>query len=177
MHGVRQIRIGAGDSRQAVADGRQNAAEVERVELAEQASGFAEVENTEFASGSEDTVELVESSAVVGEVAKAEGRGDEVDGVVGERQIQGIGFDDYRSGGRSVAGCVEGGEFRRAADEHLMREVHGDHRLGVCGAVTEQGQGHVSGTTANIKDDGLGVGERLAEATGGAPPPQAVDVQ
>ena len=114
-------------------------------------------------------MEFGEAFFVVGEVAEAEGGGDEVDGGVGEGEVEGVGFD-----GEDVVR----GEFFCAEREHLVGEVDGEDGGGVrgCGgAVFEEREGHVAGAAAEVEGDGFGVLEDRAEEAGGAVPPPAVD--
>ena len=62
-------------------------------------------------------MEFGEAGVVVGEVAEAEGGGDEVEGVGGEGEVEGVGFD-----GEDVVA----GEFFGAEGEHLVGEVDGE---------------------------------------------------
>ena len=62
-------------------------------------------------------MEFGESGFVVGEVAEAEGGGDEVEGVGGDGEMEGVGF--YRDD-------VEAGELFCAEGEHLVGEVYGE---------------------------------------------------
>ena len=111
-----------------------------------------------------------EAFFVVGEVAEAEGGGDEVDGVVGEGQMEGVGFDGDDVVRRRIF-LAEG--------EHLVGEVYGEDGGGRCGGrlgrMFEEGQRHVAGAAAEVEGDGLGVLEDGAEEAGGAGPPVAVD--
>jgi hypothetical protein len=79
--------------------------EVERVEPADEAAGLVALEDGDLAAGAKDAVEFGEAVGVAGEVAEAEGGGDEVDGGVGEREMEGVGFD----GDDVAAGELAGG--------------------------------------------------------------------
>lgn len=85
VDGFRKIFVGAGLAVERATDGGKNAAEIELVELAEEAIRLAEVEDADLAAGTEDARELTQAGVVVGEIAEAEGGGDEIDGGVGER--------------------------------------------------------------------------------------------
>ena len=76
--------------------------EVEVVECAGEAFGLVGFEDAKLAAGAEDAVEFGEAFFVVGEVAEAEGGGDEVDGGVSDGEVEGVGFD---------GDDVVGGEF------------------------------------------------------------------
>jgi hypothetical protein len=116
-HRVGQVGVGTGFAGDQAAEGRQDVVEVERVEPADEASGLVALEDGNLASGAEDAVEFGEACGVAGEVAEPEGGGDEVDGVVGEGEVEGVGFD-----GEDVA--VE--EFGLGEGEHLVGEVGGE---------------------------------------------------
>ena len=125
-------------------------------------------EDAELAAGAENTEEFGEALFVVGEVAEAEGGGDEVDGGVGDGEMEGVGFDgDY----------VVWGELFCAPGEHLVREVDGEDGGGFwcVRAVLVERHGHVACAAAEVEGDGLGVLQDGAEEFGSAGPPVAVD--
>jgi len=62
-------------------------------------------------------VEFGEAIFVAGQIAEAVGDGDEVDGIVGQGQMERVGFDGED---------VEAGEFFRAEGEHSVGEVEGE---------------------------------------------------
>ena len=62
-------------------------------------------------------MEFGEAFLVVGEVAEAEGGGDEVDGGVGDGEMEGVGFD---------GDDVVSGEFSAPQGEHVVGEVDGE---------------------------------------------------
>ena len=78
MHRVRKIGVRPGSSRKPRANRWQNPSKIKRVEFAEQAAGFAEVENPKLAPGPQNPMKLIEPGSVVREVAKTERRRDEV---------------------------------------------------------------------------------------------------
>jgi len=155
----------AGDE---TAEFRQNGFEVEVVNCAGEAFGLVALEDTELAAGAEDTEDFGEGLFVVGEIAEAEGGGDEVDGGVAKREMKGIGFDGED---------VSAGKFFLSQGEHLVGEVDREDGsgMGCVGAMLEQGHRHVAGAAAEIEGDGLGVLEDGTEEAGGAVPPPAVD--
>ena len=55
-----------------------------------------ELEDGDGAAGFEDAVYFAEAGFVVGEVAEAECRGDQVKGLVGEGEAEGVGLDQRR---------------------------------------------------------------------------------
>lgn len=67
-----------------------------------------EFENGGGAAGAEDAVEFGDAFAVVGEVAEAEGAGDEVEGGVGEREGKGVGFEERGAGAFGLGGGEHG---------------------------------------------------------------------
>ncbi len=74
------------------------------------------LENAELAAGAEDAVDFGEALFVVGEIAEAEGGGDEVDGGVGDGEVEGVGFDgeDVLAGEFLLSrGRASGGRSRR----------------------------------------------------------------
>ena len=92
-----------------------------------EAVGLVAFEDAELAAGAEDAVDFGEAGGVVGEVAEAEGGGDEVEGVVGVGEVHGVAFDPEGVGG---------GELGAGAGEHFGGEVEagdgfGDWRGGV----------------------------------------------
>ena len=62
-------------------------------------------------------MEFGEAFFVVGEIAEAEGGGDEIDGGVGDGEVEGVGFDRED---------VVRGELFCAEGEHLVGEVNGE---------------------------------------------------
>jgi len=138
--------------------------EVDVVDCAGEAFGLVALEDAELAAGAEDAEDLGEAFFVVGEVAEAEGGGDEVDGGVGDWKVEGVGLD-----GKDVLAC----KFFLAEGEHLVGEVDGEDWGGVggVGAVFEQGHRHVAGSAAEVEGDGFGVlKDRTKEACGAGPP-------
>ena len=117
--------------------------------------------------GAQHAMELAQSGFVIGEIAEAEGGGDEVEAAVRQRKMEGVGFDD---GGIVVA------KLFRGAREHGVGKIGGEDGLRVLRAMAQQGQGHVSRAAANVEDGGLGLREDCAKAARGATPPEAVDV-
>ncbi len=111
-------------------------------------------------------MELSEAGFVIGEVAKAEGCGHKLERVVANRQMQRIGF--HGDGAMLL-------ELRRAAQEHLMREVDGEQRHGLWRATPQQRHRHIARTAADVRDTRLWLRQNVAEAPCGAPPPQPVN--
>ena len=124
LDGGGEVAVGGGVAGDEAAEPGEDGFEVEVVEGAGEAFGLVAVEDAELAAGAEDAVDLGEAFFVVGEVAEAEGGGDEVDGVVGEGEMEGVGFD---------GDDVVGGELFGAAGEHLVGEVDGEDGGGVGG--------------------------------------------
>src|SRR6185437_7734620 len=93
LDGVRQVGVrarGAGDE---AAEARQRAAKVKRIEPADHAIGLVALENGYLAAGAQHAMKLRETSGVVGEVAKAEGEGGEIERCFGEGKVHRIGFE------------------------------------------------------------------------------------
>src|ERR1035441_8925403 len=74
---VRQVRVCRRVSRDDAAERGQDAVEVEGVEPADEAAWMVEFEDGDLAAGAQHAVELGEAVGVAGEVAEAEGGGDE----------------------------------------------------------------------------------------------------
>ena len=84
LDGGVEVAVGglvAGDE---AAEFRQDGFEVEVVDGAGEAFGLVALEDAELAAGAEDAEDFGEAFFVVGEIAEAEGGGDEIDGGVGE---------------------------------------------------------------------------------------------
>ena len=92
-------------------------------------------------SGSQHAIKLTQPGFVVGEVAKAEGGGQKLERAVGDRQMQRVGL--HRDGAMLP-------ELRGAAQEHLVREVDGEHRHGLRRPAAQQRHRHVARTAADI---------------------------
>jgi hypothetical protein len=163
-----KIGVGANVAGDEAAYFGQDGFEVDVIERAYEAIGLIAFEDSDLAARAEDAVEFGEAFLVVGKVAEAEGGGDEVDGGVGDGEMQRVGFD---------GDDVVWGEFFCAAGEHLVGEVDGEDWSGVRGdwAVFEEGHGHVAGAAAEVERDGLGVLEDRAEDAGGAAPHPAIE--
>jgi hypothetical protein len=163
-----EVAVGAFVAGDEAAETGQDGLEVDVVEGAGEALGLVALEDAELAAGAQDAKDLGEAFVVVGEVAEAEGGGDEVDGGVGYGEVEGVGFD---------GGYVVRAEFLDAESEHLVGEVYGEDGggSGGGGAVFEERHGHVAGAAAEIEGDGFGVLEDGAEEAGGAGPPGVID--
>ncbi len=91
-----EVAVGAFVAGDEAAETGQDGFEVDVVERAGEAFGLIALEYAELAAGAEDAEDLGEAFVVVGEVAEAEGGGDEVDGCVGDGEVEGVGFyGDY----------------------------------------------------------------------------------
>src|SRR6185437_5625642 len=108
-------------------------------ELAEDAAGFAEVENAELASGAQHAMEFAQARFVVGEIAEAEGGGDEVERIIRKRQMEGVGLD-----GDSIVVA----ELLRAACQHGVGEIGCENGLRGLGVMVEQAPSNVSDAAA-----------------------------
>ncbi len=200
-----EIAVGGGLAGDEAAYAGEDFLEIEVIEGSDEAFGLVAVEDADLAAGAEDAEEFGEALFVVGEVAEAEGGGDEVDGVRGDGEMEGVGLD---------GDDVVGGELFCSAGEHLVGEVYGQdggwfrgrtksrsfdygtHDRAVSAfaqddtffiaflcvflerrfwAVFEEGEGHVAGAAAEVEGDGFGALEDGTEGAGGAGPPVAVD--
>src|ERR1700735_5590258 len=88
-----KVAVGARVAGDEAADFGKDGFEVEIVERAGEAFRLVALEDADLAAGAEDAEVFGETLFVVGEVAEAEGGGDEVDRGVSEREMEGIGFD------------------------------------------------------------------------------------
>ena len=109
-----------------------------------------------------------EAVGVVGEVAKAEREGDEMEGAGRKRQVQGVDLDEAGSG----AGMLETG-----AGEHFGREVAAEKGFGLRWSMSEQSGRHIAGTAAEIKDVCVLVFEEGTKGAGGSMPPEAIQAK
>ncbi len=163
-NGFREIGIGVA----ATAEEGPNAGEdVEAVEVVDGAEGGVggcrEFENGGGAAGAEDAVEFGDAFAVVGEVAEAEGAGDEVEGGVGEGEGEGVGFEEGGAGAFGLGG-----------GEHGVAEVGAED-----GALAGffEGEEEVAGAAAEVEDAGGGVIEIGADAAHGVGAPELIDLK
>jgi len=91
-----EVAVGALVAGDEAAETGQDRFEVDVVECAGEAFGLVAFEDAKLAARAEDAEDLGEAFVVVGEVAEAEGRGDEVDGGVGDWEVECVGFNgDY----------------------------------------------------------------------------------
>ena len=111
-----------------------------------------------------------EAVCVVGEIAEAEGGGDEIDGGVGEGKVEGVGFD-----GEDVVPSVFLGWPRESIWGRSRRRGWGLALRVWRGLCLVERDGHVAGSAAEVESDGFGTLEDGAEDAGGAGPPGAVD--
>ena len=116
---VGKVGVGAALAGDEAAERGQDVVEIRGVEQANEAAGLIALKDCDFAAGAKDAVEFGEAVGVAGEVPEAEGGGDEVDGVVGEREMEGVGLD-----GQDVVR----GELLSAAAEHVVGEVERQNR-------------------------------------------------
>ena len=141
--------------------------DVEAVEIVNGAEGGVgwrrEFENGGGTPGAEDAVEFRDAFAVVGEVAEAEGAGDEVKGGVGEREGKGVGFEER---GARVFGLGGG--------EHGVTEVGAED--GALAGLFE-GEEEIAGAAAEVEDAGGGIIEIGADATDGVGAPELIDLE
>ena len=69
------------------------ALEVQAIAAADEAGGFAEVEDADFAARAQHAEDLAQSGVVIGEIAEAEGGGDEIEGGVGHGKPESVGLE------------------------------------------------------------------------------------
>ena len=91
--GAGEVGVGGGVAGDDAADAREDAREVETICGAKKRSArLGELEDGKAAARLEDAKEFGKAAVVVGEVAEAEGGGEEVEGGVGEGKREGVGF-------------------------------------------------------------------------------------
>lgn len=108
-------------------------------------------------------MEFSDAFSVVGEVAEAEGAGDEVERSVGEGEAEGVGF---KKGGA--------GALRLRSRQHRMAEVAAED--GSTAALFE-GEEEVAGAAAEVEDAGGGVIEIGMDAADGVGAPELIDLE
>jgi len=159
---VGEVLVGVLLAGEEVAEGVEDEAVPEGHPSADEGVGGAgELEDGEAAAGGEDAEKLSESSAVVDKIAEAEADGDEVEACVAQGELEAVGLDE------------RGGAFGTGADEHGEAEVSAE--VAGRGGVFEGGE-EVAGAAAEVEDTALG-GEAGGEAAGGAPAPEAIDLE
>ena len=117
-----QVGVGGGVSGEGSAQLGENLLKIQGVDGADEACGLVAVEDADLTAWAKDAVQLGEAFGVVGKVAEAEGGGDEVEGLVGVGQVEGVGLDE---------GGVGVGVFLPGVGEHAGGEIEaGDGRVG-----------------------------------------------
>jgi hypothetical protein len=108
--GAGEISVSGGVAGDGAADAREDAREVETICGAKKrAARLGELKDGEVAAGLEDAEKLGEAAVVVGEVAEAEGGGEEVEGGVGKGKREGVSFEvDGADRGSGAAGKRSG---------------------------------------------------------------------
>src|SRR5437899_473314 len=175
-NGFGQIRIGSGFTGNEAADFRQDFAEIPAIEIPQQSIGwFREFEDGDGAARFQYALNFAQAGFVIGEVAEAKGRGDEVEGCVRERQPHGVGFEK-RNGSRNGFGCARGerGTFRFCANEHSVGKIRADD-AGASG--TGKGKGEISRAATEIKNKRIGAAENGPETFCCARAPKAIELQ
>lgn len=137
-------------------------------------SGEGEFEDTDSAAGPENAIELCDGLFGFGDVADAECDGDDVDGLIGKRELCGVAVAE---GNRRLDTWMSGLPelfFVVGDDGHLVREVEADD---ACGGLPGKGEGEVARAACDI-EHGLGR-FRLGEFDGffspGLVAPEGVD--
>src|SRR6266850_832901 len=175
-NGFGQVGIGGRLPGNEAADFWQDFAKIPAVEIPQQSiEWFGEFEDGDRATRLQDALNFAQAGFVIGEIAEAKGRGDEVEGGVCERQPHGVGFEK-RNGSRDGVGCARGqrGTFLFCANEHGMGKIRADD-AGASG--TGKGKGEISRTATKIKNEGIGAAENGAEKLCCARAPKAIELQ
>src|SRR6266403_2732724 len=171
-----QVRVGGGVAGNEAADFRQNFAEVPAVEIPQQSiEWFGEFEDGDGAARLQDALNFAQAGFVIGEIAEAKGRGDEVEGGIGERQAHGVGFEK-RNGGRNGLGCARGerGILLFCANKHGVSKIHSDDART---SGTGKGKGEISRAATEIKNKRIGAAQSGAEKFCCARAPETVELQ
>ena len=92
-HGNGEIVVGSGLAADDAPDGREHAAEVDCIGPAHEAAGLAELQNPQLAAGFQHAMEFAEAGLVVGQIAEAEGRDNQIQRCGAQRQVQSVGFE------------------------------------------------------------------------------------
>src|SRR5205085_1440140 len=98
---------------------------------------------------------------------KAERYGNQIEGGVGEREMEGVAFEHWRKFS-PAANLAPGGH------QHGMAEVGTEDRAA---AHVLERQNQIARAAANIQHPRRGIGEDVANASNGVSPPVTVDVE
>src|SRR6266850_1443670 len=175
-NGFGQVRIGGGVTGNQAADSRQNFAEVPAIEIPQNSiRWFGEFEDGDGAAGLQHALNFAQASFVIGEVSKAKGGGHQVERGFGERQTHGVGFNERQPDDR-VSGSALGQRdtFFFCANEHGVSKIRADD-AGFSG--TSEGEGEISRSTAEIKNERIGATENGMETFCCARAPKAIELQ
>jgi len=171
--GAGKIRVGLAIAGDGPADARKDIFEIEAEESRHGAANrFGEFEDAHFPTLLEHARDFAETLIVTGEIAKAEGRCDEVETRIGKREMQGVG------GGEDGAVAIAARLFLRAF-EHAFDEISADHRRaqrGGIGALADavEREGKIARATAEVEDAGFRPPKDMLEPASGAAAPDAI---
>ena len=171
-----QIGIGGSIARNKPANSRQDFTKIPTIEIAQQAVWrLGEFKDGDGAAGLEDSLNFPQAGFVVGEVAKAEGAGHQVERSAGERKPESIGFEKrHWRCSTLVRRWRQGRAFLFCADEHGMGEIRADD-AGLSGS--RESESEIAGSAAEIEDERIGPVENGLQTPGGAGTPEAIELQ
>jgi len=125
LDGSGEIGIGGGPSGNCRAHLRQDVPKIKAKERAEQsAARLGTFQDSQFSAGPKEPEEFAETGGVAGQIAEAEGKGDQMEAAGSDGEIQGVGFQpgDFVRSRRS-----RNAAFFDGPDEHRMREIAAKH--------------------------------------------------
>jgi len=174
--GFGEVGVGGVVSRDETAEAGEDFAKIPTIERAEKAGGrFGELENGDGAAGLEDAMDFAEAGFVIGEIAKAEGGGNEVEGAVSERKAESVGFEKAKDARRAVRGRAElRSAFSPGANQHGVGKIRAED-AGL--PFPREGKGEVTGAAAEIEDIDAGALENWSKEACRAVAPEAIGLK
>ena len=140
-NGLGKVSVGGSVAGNEAAEFGKNLPAVETVEVTEKArGGLGEFKNGQSAAGLEDAADFPEAVFIIGEIAEAEGGGNQIEGAAGKRKAEGVSLQEEKARDR-----VGRDGFFVGAREHGVGEV-GTNDAGF--GVTGEGEGKIAGTAA-----------------------------
>jgi hypothetical protein len=142
--------------------------EVKPVEAGEEpAPGQGKLQDARFPAPLEDAKDFLQPALIVGQVAEAEGGGHHIEGLVGEGQVESVGFNQLKVRIRSA-------DLLLRQQQHSVNEVAA-HNRALADACQLQSQ--VGGAAAKVEGARAGRRQSRGERPRGAAPPDAVAVE
>src|SRR5579859_7048197 len=174
--GFWQVGVGGVVSREETADAGEDFAKIPTIERAEKAGGrFSELENGDGAAGLEDAMNFAEAGFVIGEIAEAEGGGNEVEGAVSERKAESVGLEEWKDARRAVRGRAElRSAFFPGANQHGVSKIRAED-AGL--PFPREGKREVTGAAAEIEHIGAGALENWSKEARRAVAPEAIGLK